>query len=735
MVGENKTNKNGLCSFYIPVGLYYAYFYSGQNVVKESFTFLNSSTHTFYIDSHFSDSNIIRHNLTLTTLYSYEHIQPTNVRLIVPDGRSFDYGSHNSYSFFNIINGNYTIEVLYNNSYIQQSFVLDSNLNLTVNFANKLKISILNANNQTLTNASCSFYNYQTEDTLNYNVCPSQVVLPKSLYNITVNDPTYGSNSEFFNLINYDQSNNLTIYVGNSTQTFQIFNNLSINLQNVRLYAKETTGTEPFYQVGSGTDSNGEITFNYTFGKDYYLLFSYGSINASYLFQPKVPTPIIKYYPFNQSSFTAYLFDGQANSTPLQNFPVNITGVDGQNYNKITLSSGEVDLNLNNEFVGYLSATFENITKSYFIDTLQNKIMKITLGQMNLDLTISSTAYELIPNVHINIISSNLNASYINSNGTLNLLLPTNPIYNPALENDFFSPSLNYTTFNTNFLLNSMYEIDLVINKSITSFYIPKLYYFQSFNYTFRIDYFFKVSFSIKDEIGMDVGNAKITLSNSKYTYVLITDINGYGSIPYVNPGNYSMTVQYADYQFNYNIVVTQDTPVALNVPFFIKKVNISFWKPNIAALSGKQYLDEFYSNSINYFIQVFLVMIIVSTFILVMLFSSVIKLTVESINNEIYILNILGASKREVFLNLLYNFQLRTFFSSIVGLGVGMFLTKYIHSFNYIQILGFVFYSKFDIGYLTLFCLAINLIIFCVLTFLLRKVHLIYPIQLLRRT
>lgn len=732
LVDEKTTDENGFCSFNLPIGIYQVYFDSGTTIYNQTFLFLNSTTKYLYVDNYGSPTNLANnYNLSISSFYNNTLTNNTNLALTFPTGSTFYFKGNGTFLFNNISSGTYNINLQYNNLTLAQSIEVQSNENVSLSFTKTIFVNLKNTADNDISDFSCSFYNYRTNVTLNYNSCPNQLNLEHSTYNMSLTTVT---NLNTWSIIKVtDQSSNfIQSYVGTTIQSFQIQSSSGSALSGITLYY--STGSETNFNLVGSTDSNGLITFPYTFGKHYYLLFSNGAVNASIDFQPTSLHSLIVYRPFHSFDFQSFFLDGTNSNSPITFQSITVSPLGATSFNLLTDSSGKLLFTPSADFIGHLTISSIFGTKSFWVDTHQTTSYNFTLGSIDISFFIRSTGLETIPNVHIQIDNVDYSSESVNSNGVFHVQVPSSSSYNFVHEQFIFPNNNNLYSYQSSFLFQHTYHVKVYFNNTQYNYYFPKTYQYSNYNISLNIPYFFNVNFKIKDASGRYIDNVQVILENNNYNYNSVSRNNGNSALHYVNPGQYDVTLKYLDFTMNLKLTVKSDLTINVQLPIYVNKININYFQPNISALNGKQYLDQFYNTSIAYFLQIFTILIVTVTFILIMLFSSVVKLTVESIEYEVFVLNLLGTSKWEMFTNLVYNFQLRSFVSSVIGLVIGMFLSGFLNTFNHIQILGFIFYSQFNIGYFLFFLTAINVLIAFVLINILRKMDLIYPIHLIRR-
>ncbi len=738
IAGTNITDSKGYCTFSLPIGFYTLYFTTNNIVYNQSFIFIGSAVQNIYVDPFNSTVNANTtssgYALSIDSYYGNNLVPATSFVLTGPRSPRYFYYNLSHYDFSNLPQGNYTIKANYGNLSVTRNIYLNSNLIVDMNFTHQISLIVKDFSNNALSGFDCSVLNYQTNQTIFYhtNQTVINLDLENSIYNITLNT-ALGSRSFILPVNSNLTKSDIITYVGNGSQVFNIQNQSNQSFQNITMYERDAESTT--FNFVNKTDSNGNVTFpNFVFGKEYYLLFSDGVTDATFLFNPTIPnSTALVYHPFHTINLTATFLYTNGSTNYIQNTQVGLKPLSGSTNYSTTGVNGNVSFTLQGELVGNISITYKNFTKNFEVDTYQQTDYQFSVGFINLHLNVLSTGYQLIPNATIIVISKNYNETFYNTNGTLNLFLPSNTISDVYLENLLSLNDYNYSSFKNDYFLNYLYTITVSDGQSQSTLFLPKTYRSSNLFSTIKLPYVFNLRFFITDVLGVDAANAQILLTNSQSSFTTITDLYGSANV-IVNSGNYSLVIKYIDYEFDYSLSVTQNQVVKLKLPIFINKISLVPWKPNLSALSGKQYLNEFYSSSITYFLEVFIILITIAVFILILLFSSVVKLTLESIENEIFILNLLGTSKYEMFLNLLYNFQMRSVLSSAIGIAIGMYLTQFLNTFNSIQVLGFIFYSQFSLFYFIFFLVSINIVIFVVLVNVLRKMNVIYPIEFLKR-
>ena len=703
LMSSTVTDSNGQTTVNLPLGDYVFLVTYGSTAQSFEKLIYNSTTITYTLESGYNSSPQSGGNLTVT---AYNNgLEVSDAKLIVID----EYGNQqnlnfesNYYVIENLAKGTYTLKATWNNEKDNQEINFQSSTNLTINFTHKVKINLKTAKDISLTTFSCSIYNYNNQTNIIKNDCTQPFYLPKSVYNVSVTNTIYGSESQVLVVTDSSTLEQYNFTVGNIQTNLTVYTSNGVFYSDKPVYSRGLTSNSYFFE--GNTSEQGTITLSFPYDSEHVLYFNSLTTKNQIYYKSLVnenKTIILD----TTRQLTIYTYNGSVGeSSPLNGVKIEIKTLNNTIYTKTSPINGYSTFNIETEDILNATLTFGQYSKNFLINSFTTgDSLNFPLGKNHISIVAKNDFGAPVNNVNITYISDNGNQTYrTSSKGTDELYL--NTPNNPTLleqSGDMMTTSTITDNLQLLFLKQNYYVFEIQYNKITHEILIPKTYFSSSVNTTTLTPYIFIASIQIINAVNQGIANVvlKMTSQVTRTTMTVVTDGSGTGTIQLPSDGVYNIVINDNGKQFTYALTTFVDkTTYSIQILIFGSNVNIiNNIRGSYLALTSKQYQENFYNTTTTFFIQLALILLLVVVIILIFLFSSAILLTFESIQKEIAVVQIIGGTNIQITWNLLAQLSLRALGASVIGYFIGYIATIVFPSLKEVQLVGFIINPAFN--------------------------------------
>lgn len=734
-VSSNQTS-SGVTFFFLPIGVYEFVVTVGS--ITERFTKLisqNTTLYHYYTASSSSGGPSTAYDLAVETYYNGEFVNGVAVRVVAPSGQTYSLVSSPTSKLTGLAAGRYTIQGTYNTIREVVQIELTQSRVVQLNLSFPVTLVARSLSGSPLANISCSVLDHRTNQTQFFNQCPSSTYLERSLYTFTFHSDALGNRS-VTHIVAKSSSNQLvSVVLGNASTLFRFRDGQNNPLVGATVYGSPSE-TQPLAFIGL-TNETGSLEVSTPVGEQW--LFKVDTPNPSYF----------SFTPANHSTEEIVLQEPHLLSfqvvngsdpslPPLGGVSVSMTTSGGQTTHHTTDEQGLAGVVLGTVQMVNFTVTTPSYNKTVTVNSRERTAIQVPVGPLSVLVRAETKGGYPLEDATVEVISNSGNQSYSTSdNGELSLALPSSSTLLPVLDElgQQLSPLL--VLRNNDFLLDFAYLINVTWHEATQTFVVPKTYLAQHHNFLFQFPYQLVGTFSFVDYTGRLLSNALVELKSldNPTNFIGVSNSKGRVVIADLDPGQYELEIMYRGLSFTENFWLNSTQSLEFELPIVSSDLQSYVWKPNLALVTGKEYLDAFYDTSVDFFFQTGVILVVTTITVLMFLFSSSMQFVIENATKEIAIAQVLGASRWQIILHMLVQMQLRSLVSSVVGLLVGGAIAVSFPAFRNIALLGFVIHPRVSIELLVLSTLTINVLTLGVLMYTLWRFDWSAPLRVIQET
>ena len=735
LVGQSATDVNGVAHFNLHIGDYRFYTQYNSGIGEKNVSVTSNMTSKIKID-------YSTYNLDLEAFHEGSIIDNASFQLISYSGEVIASNSSQYFNLNNLPSGTYYLYGQYKDNSIFQAINLNKDQSLKISFSSPIKINVQSPQGVTIHDFNCTISNLALTDSEQFIPCNNTLYLPRGYYNLNVSNIELGSISKEFLAETNFETTFIDVVLGftQSNFTFIDENNQSYSDFSVE-YQTLSNSTS---QYVSKTDSNGQIQLNTVVNKILQIRLFNNSFSSEFYYTPlfdQEKTVIIA----SENTIRVNIFnDGLENTEWLNNTNITIL-TNNQSIQSPPNEQGFLETTITGEQILNITVKSNNQAKTLLVSSYDSKEIDFHLGNITLDLHTVTFSNHPLSDIEVSVIGSEPPIMLTTEPcGCLKIGLSTSDHYSDFFqqypiqiydENQIYQTPLynvaGASQFggNTEDFFNFFYEISLSLENWEKSFFVPKTYLSNSYDLKLFIPQYIESDILITDYFGQSISDAIIFFQNDDQIdfsrTFRTTDNNGLASITTYYPDTYNVSIIVNGYEFSTNIRLLDSETTEISLPILKDNLQgkVSNW--NLRVFSGVQAKDQFLGQSVGFLFQISLILITIVAVILSFLIKSSIDYLITESEKEIFIMNMLGATRRQIIINLLIKFSQYSLLGSILGIIIGSFVIQQYANFNTINIIGLTIEPIFSLEGTIFGLLIINVVIMILLLIKLLKIDI----------
>ncbi|OLS18368.1 MAG: hypothetical protein HeimC3_49630 [Candidatus Heimdallarchaeota archaeon LC_3] len=735
LVGQSTTDEYGLAKFNLHIGEYRFYTQYSGGIGKKNISVTSNITDKIKID-------YSTYNLELEAFHEGSLINNAFFQLITYSGNEIASNFSQNFKLINLPSGIYYLYGQYNDHSIFQTINLNTDHSLKISFSSSIKINVQSPQGQNIHDFNCTITNLASKESEQFIPCNNTIYLARGHYNLTVNNDELGSVSRDFLAETSFGTIVVDVVLGFTQSNFTFIDeyNQSYNDFNVeyRLLSNST------YQFVGKTDSKGQIHLNTAANDILQVKLSNNSFSSEFYYTSL----------FNQEKTIIIASENTVRINVLNNDLENSDWFNNTNItillnNQLIQSSpneqGFLEITIIGEQILNITVTSHSQSKNLLVSSYDQKKVDFDLGNITIDVQTVTFSNHPLSDVEVSIIGSGLTKILsTDSCGCLKIDLPTSDQYSDFFklypiklydENQIYqTPHYNVAGAsqaggNTEDFFNFFFEISISWEDWKQSFFVPKTYLSNSYDLKLFIPKYIESNILVTDYFGQSISQAIIFIQNDDLPYFsktfLTTNLNGLASITTYYPDTYNVRVVVNGYDYSTKITLLDSETTEISLPILITNLQGRVTNWNLRIFSSIQAKDQFLDQSTAFLLQISVILITVVAVILSFLIKSSIDYLVAESEKEIFIMFMLGATRKQTIANLFIKFLQYSLIGSILGILFGSLVIQQYANLNSINIIGLTIEPIFSLEGTIFGLLIINAVIMVLLLYKLVKIDI----------